>query len=65
MTAEGLVLVIGALGAQAGMLIQTWRTGRSVGSKNGTGSVHETLSCMNKKLDQVFARLDAVEKKVS
>lgn len=57
MTAEGWVLIIGAAGAQAGMLLQNWKMGRAVGNPNGTGTVHETLSCIKKTVDEINGRL--------
>lgn len=51
MTAEGWVLIIGALGTQIGLALQAWKASRAVGTPNGLGSLHEALSTLNDKMD--------------
>lgn len=64
MTAEGWVLIIGAAGAQVGMILQNWKMGRAVGTPNGLGSIHDALKTMDGRLSTLCERLKAVEDKV-
>lgn len=62
MNAEGWVLIIGAAGSQVALALQTWKASRAVGNPNGSGSVHETLSCIKATVESIDQRLtDHVE----
>lgn len=61
MTAEGWVLIIGALGTQVALGLQAWKGSRAIGSPNGLGTIHEALATIDGKLDVVSDRLEAVE----
>lgn len=64
MSAEGWVLIIGALGTQLGLALQAWKGSRAIGSPNGLGTVHEALKTICGKLDALGVRVSKVEEKV-
>jgi hypothetical protein len=63
MTAEGWVLIIGALGTQVGLALQSWKASRAVGTPNGLGTVHEALKTIDSKLGSLCERVSALEGK--
>lgn len=64
MTPEGWVLVVGAAGTQAVLILQAWKAGRVVGNPNGSGSLVQKLDGIEKKMDAFCERLKTVENKV-
>lgn len=57
MTAEGIVLIITALGAQATMVLKQWQMSQAVGKSNGSGSLHEALSSVKVTVEAMDKRL--------